>query len=168
MVETKEENIGILRSHWVYMLPVLVVQSLALVIIAIVFFSRNLITENSILTNENIGVVLLFFWVVSMAFTSRGILQWIYTVYQITNRRVVVVRLGSGLSLKSQVKEALFELIKSVEHVKPGLLANIFNYGHIRLSTDDIASSSVFTLKYVKNSEDVLKVLEKLIMKRSE
>ena len=154
-----------IKCHWIYLLPVFVVQIVSLIILLVAILNANYIIENSALSVDAFITLLLVFIALSVAVTSRGVIQWVYTVYIVTTKKVMVTRLKTGL--KAETFEAMFDLVKSVEHVKPGVMANLLNYGHIKLSTDHIASNSILSMRYIRDSEKVMKVLDKLVIKAS-
>jgi len=42
-------------------------------------------------------------------------------------------------------------------------LGNILNYGHLKVATDNVATTAIFKIRYVKNPNEVMNLIQKLI-----
>lgn len=152
------------RRHWFYLFPTVVVALFGILLLIILILSSFEIVENSILGyNEMLTLSLVLFSLV-VAIVTRGYMNWYYNIYQITDLRIEMIRLRMGL--KYQLIETVFDLVKSVEGKRSGIFGNIFNYGHIKIGTDSIASNSIFKIRYVSDPENVLKEIQKLIVEK--
>lgn len=158
-----EEVILTFRRHWFYLLPSILVGLLGFVILLFFLLAVPALTEDSFLNSEVVFVVILIFLSLFFSAATKGYVNWYYNLYEITNKRIVLLRFGVGLKFKLQ--ETVFDLVKSAEQTRSGFFGNILNFGHIRVATDNIASNAIFNIRYVKNPEQVMNVIQKLIVK---
>jgi len=71
--------------------------------------------------------------------------------------------LKCGVGLRFGLQETVFDLVKSVEQTQGGFLGNILNYGHLKVATDNVATTAIFKIRYVKNPNEVMNLIQKLI-----
>lgn len=114
---------------------------------------------------------LTLFWYMALAFFAyEQFLVWFYSVYIVTNERVIDVNFY-GLLYKD-VKTAQISRIEDVSYSQRGLLSSFFNYGSVTIETaseqrsdNNEEGSAAFVFTSVTNPNEVVKVISELIEK---
>lgn len=116
-----------------------------------------------------VGLALMIFWYTGLAvFAFEKLIVWFYSVYIVTNERVIDVDFY-GLLYKN-IKTAQISRIEDVGYAQRGLLSSFFNYGNVTIETaseqrsdnNEVGSAS-FVFEAVTNPNEVVKVISELI-----
>lgn len=158
-IENGEEVIANLYEHWIVLWKPFFALLLG-VVIFVFFLALSLELINTGYVNGG-GMLLLFsvlaFWVV-LHWVFIFLFQWVVSDWFVTTKRLVEFELL--VFVKHDLSYVNIERIHEIEQHQHGILANIFNYGHIRLNLAAIVTSK--DLKYLPQPSKFVTLLEHL------
>lgn len=139
------------RSHW-YLLVQIFFPLLGLIFIpALIFFFFNGQPPEAFLFRVRSWVTG-FFFLVFLAILLFQILDWSNDYFVVTNKRVVH-REFDLRTFRVDIKTARIDQVQSVEVLKPTFLANMLNFGTVRITT-----ASAFGTIFFDNIDDPIRV----------
>ncbi|MFH1561356.1 MAG: PH domain-containing protein [Patescibacteria group bacterium] len=103
-------------------------------------------------------IVVLIWYLMTLAFALEKFLSWYFNVYIITDERVIDVDFYN--LLYKEISDAEIENIEDVTLTQGGVMQNIFNYGMVQIQT--AAERPEFEFEDVPNPALVVKVLKKM------
>ena len=149
--EKEEKIILFLRQH-----PVVNVKWI--LITAIMIVVPELVKLLGILSSLPTGpqIILIMVWyLITMAYAFESFLGWYFNVYFVTNERVIDVDFYNLID--KRVSEASLSKIQDVSYTTAGVFGTLFNYGDVFIQT--AAEVSEFQFDLVPFPEKVIKVL---------
>lgn len=106
-------------------------------------------------------VISLAWYLVTSAYAIESFLDWYFSVYFITTKRVVDVDFYNLIDKK--VSDAELDKIQDTSYVTSGVIRTMFNYGDVLIQT--ASEVTEFEFEAVPNPEKVAKVLSDLMEK---
>ncbi len=143
------------RSHWYLLVQIFFPLLGLLAIPALLFFFFNGQPAEAFLYRLRVwvpGIVLFIFFVILLF----QILDWSNDYFVVTNKRVVH-REFDLRTFRVDIKTARIEQVQSVEVLKPTFLANLLNFGTVRITT-----ASAFGKIFFDNIDVPIRVKESL------
>ncbi|OIP97915.1 hypothetical protein AUJ94_01185 [bacterium CG2_30_40_12] len=105
------------------------------------------------------SVIVLVWYLITIAFALESFLNWYFNVYIVTNKRIVDIDFW-GLLYKN-VSEATYENIEDVTYSTGGILQTMFNFGSIMIQT--AAERREFEFDGVPNPSEVYDKITDLV-----
>ncbi len=108
---------------------------------------------------QNYGALWLLIWlIVSIFYAIRSWVSWYYTLYLLTNKRIVTVKQVGFFS--RSVTDLALSNIQNVNYTQKGMQAMLFGYGTISVET--LSGAGGLKLTYIHRPQQ----LQQAIMKR--
>lgn len=152
--EKEEKVVLLLRQH-----PIV---NLKWILIAVLFlFVPSVVKYFGVLESLPVGfelVIMLAWYLVTMAYALENFLSWYFNVYFVTNKRVIDVDFYNLIDKK--VSDASIDKIQDVSYTSFGVPRMLFNYGNVTIQT--AAEISEFEFEAVPNPEKVVKIIDDL------
>src|SRR3972149_7231830 len=152
--EAKEQIILLLRQHWFTQLSWVLI-ALAMLFLPLIF---NVIPIIDFLPGNYRFMVILFWYLLVIAFVYEQFLSWFFDVWLITDERIVDIHFSN--LLYKQVSEAKIDNIEDVPYNQGGGIKAMFDYGNVSLQT--AAEQKNFEIKDVPHPNKVVAVLNEL------
>ena len=152
--EAKEQIILLLRQHWFTQLSWVLI-ALAMLFLPLIF---NVIPIIDFLPGNYRFMVILFWYLLVIAFVYEQFLSWFFDVWLITDERIVDIHFSN--LLYKQVSEAKIDNIEDVTYNQGGVIKAMFDYGNVSLQT--AAEQRNFEIKDVPHPNKVVAVLNEL------
>jgi len=149
--EKEEKIILLLRQH-----PVVNVKWVFITVMMI--FVPGVMRPLGVLSSLPTGfglIVVMVWYLITMAYAFEGFLGWYFNVYFVTNERVIDVDFYNLIDKK--VSEADLNKIQDVSYTTAGVFGTLFNYGDVFIQT--AAEVSEFKFDLVPYPEKVVKIL---------
>lgn len=109
-------------------------------------------------------VIILSWYLVTLAYAFENFLNWYFNVYIVTNMRIVDVDFHN--LIYKQVSDANLDKIQDVTYNMGGVARTIFNYGDVFIQT--ASEVSEFDFLAVPNPDRVVKIINDFIKKDEE
>jgi len=152
--DTDEEIILVLRRHWITNLTWILI-TIFMLISPILRISVPLL---DFFPPAYQFISIIFWYLVTIAYSFEQLLSWYFNVYIITDERVVDIDFNNLLS--KNYSEAKISMIQDVTSTITGVGQTFFNYGNVQIQT--AAEVPEITFEKVSNPEIIIKVLGKL------
>ncbi len=125
-----EEIVLLLRQHWVRNAGWLFFLCLMLTtpVLFLIGFSMS-----NMLGREFTLILLIIWYLITLAYGLESFLHWYFNVYIVTNKRIIDIDFY-GL-LHKEITEASLDHVQDVTYRVYGLAATIFNYGDVLVQT---------------------------------
>ncbi len=164
----KEFVIKIINRHPLGMVAIWAVAAfinlLMILVWSIIFFAPNSAIRSTISTTANITFFgfIIFVSLILMSIIFAYVISSIYSANKmiITSERVVQYLSNGLFDHKKQTIDLGW--IEDVSYHKTGIVASIFNFGSIRLST--IGDESTYYMKWVRSPETIASQLNELVL----
>lgn len=153
--DPQEHIILLLRPHWITNLW----WNVLLVLLVFVPILFSLIPVVSVLPPAHLFVVTLLWYAMLLAFAFEEFLTWFFSVNIVTDERVIDVDFY-GLLFK-HVSVAQIAKIQDLNYIQKGMLASMFNFGHVMIQT--AGEVQTFDFNNVPNPDRVVKILSELV-----
>ena len=153
--DPQEHIILLLRPHWITNLW----WNVLLVVLLFVPMLFSLIPITSALPSVYLFVVTLLWYAMLTAFAFEEFLTWFFSVNIVTDERVIDVDFY-GLLFK-HVSVAQIAKIQDLNYIQKGILASMFNFGHVMIQT--AGEVQTFDFNHVPNPDRVVKILSELV-----
>lgn len=89
----------------------------------------------------------------------RDFFDWYFDVYIVTNERIVEYQFKPFANYS--VEEVFIESVESVKQKTPGVIASVFNYGNVTVSTE--AKDKDIAILYISNPTKVRDIISDLV-----
>ncbi len=159
--ENTEEVVLLLRRHFITNTP-WVIGTLLLIVFpffAVPMMSIFMQQVISFLSPAWIGILTLFWYLVTFGFLLFNFVDWYFNVYIITDKRVVDVDLIA--LIYKEISSAELDKIEDVTYRQGGAWLTIFNYGDVLIQT--AGTHPNFEFSAVANPNKVVSVITQLI-----
>lgn len=153
--EKGEDIILLLRAH-----PIVNVKWI--LIASLMFVTPSIVSTSGLFTNLPGGVgtmVVLAWYLLSMAYSLENFLNWYFNVYFVTTQRIIDVDFHN--LIYKQVSDANLDRIEDVTYTMGGVVRTIFNYGNIYIQT--AGEVTQFEFLGVPSPDKVAKILQDLL-----
>ncbi len=133
----------VIRMHWIrnlgWILNHIFYSTLPFILLTVL----NLLNINlSFLSFQNYTIILLVFYSIILTSVIRNFFDWYFDVYIVTNERVLDYEFKPFVGYV--LTEAPLDSIQDVEEKSLGFLADIFDYGSIKVRTASTAGELAF------------------------
>ncbi len=113
----------------------------------------------------NFGFVVVLGWyLITMAFVLENFISWFYNIYIVTDERIIDIDFYN--LVYKEVSDANIEKIQDVTYRVGGIVKSIFGYGDVLIQT--AAEVADFDFPSVPNPEKVARILQELAMSTKE
>lgn len=155
--EKDEEVILLLRQHVIVNLGWILVT--AAMIIAPFFINALGILGS--LPGEFRLIIMLAWYLITLAFTLESFMGWFFNVYIVTNKRVIDIDFAN--LIYKEVSDANLDKIQDISYSMGGVARTIFNYGDVSIQT--AAEVQEFEFKAVPDPARVTKIIKEFMEK---
>ena len=159
--EHTEEVVLLLRRHFITNVPWIigVIILIFAPFIAVPILTTLLENTLSFISSAWMGILTLFWYLVTLGFLLFNFLDWYFNVYIITDRRIVDVDLIA--LLYKEISSAELDKIEDVTYRQGGAWLTFFNYGDVLIQT--AGTHPNFEFSAVANPNKVISVITQLI-----
>ena len=155
--EKDEEVVLLLRQHVIVNLGWILV-AIAM-IIAPVFI--NILGILDPLLSEFRLIIILAWYLITLAFIMESFMGWFFNVYIVTNKRVIDIDFAN--LIYKEVSDANLDKIQDISYSMGGVARTIFNYGDVSIQT--AAEVQEFEFKAVPDPARVTKIIKEFMEK---
>jgi hypothetical protein len=155
-----EEILIVGRRHWFTNVSWIITTVFLLFIPTFLTF----VPLSSFISSRYHFISILFWYLITFAFSFEKFLSWYFNVYIITTRRVVDIDFNNLLVKK--YSDAEIGMIQDVTSAVIGAIPTVFNYGNVLIQTASEVNEIVF--ERVPNPEKIIKILQELREKENE
>lgn len=129
-----EKIILFLRAHFITNFPWMIISGILIILPIIILIISNFVNISlPFVTADLIIVLILFYYLITLAFALINFMKWFYNILIITNLGIVDIDY-SGL-LYHDVTFTKLNLIEDVNYIKTGFLRSLFNFGDVFIQT---------------------------------
>ena len=132
--EEEEKVILFLRQHIIVNIP-WIIATIVLLIAPTIIFPRlfEAISLNVPLPPAFFLIGTIFWYLATFGFALSSFIGWFFNIYIVTNERIVDIDFYYLLYKKFSVAE--LSKIQDLSYTSGGILATLFNYGHVNIQT---------------------------------
>lgn len=150
--DEEEEIILVMRPHWFTNVSWVITTIFMLMVPSLTKYIP--IWNGIAFRYQLLGI--LFWYMITLAFSLEKFLSWYFDVYIITDERVIDIEFNNLLDKK--FAEAKMSMIQDVSSRVAGISQTMFNYGDVRIQT--AAEIPELMFEKVPNPDKVIKVLQ--------
>lgn len=155
--EKDEEVVLLLRQHVIVNVGWILIAAVMVVAPA---FIKALGILNS-LPGELRLIIILAWYLITIAFVMESFMGWFFNVYIVTNKRVIDIDFAN--LIYKEVSDANLDKIQDISYSMGGVARTIFNYGDVSIQT--AAEVQEFEFKAVPDPARVTGIIKELITK---
>jgi len=160
--EKKEKIVLLLRRHWVSNMGWILMCVFFILLPYIFSFLDGLAFTDSLIgfLSIEMKVVLVGVWyLLIFGYAFGRFLSWYFSVYIVTDRRIIDVDFHS--ILHKNISEAELSKVQDITHTSVGTKALLFNYGELKIQT--AAEFSDIEFEQVPSPSEVHKIIGELL-----
>jgi len=155
--EKGEDIILLLRAH-----PITNVKWVLIALLMVV--APSIVSTAGFFASLPVGfglIILLAWYLLTMAYSLENFLNWYFNVYFVTTHRIIDVDFYN--LIYKQVSDANLDRIQDVTYTMGGVIRTVFNYGNIYIQT--AGEVTQFEFLGVPSPDKVAKIIQDLLTK---
>jgi membrane protein YdbS with pleckstrin-like domain len=153
--EEEEEVVLVVRSHWIFLVPKVLLAILLPILITVIYAVFPGIFNSFAMFFG----ILIAGAVISISILATAFLKWYYNVNIVTDQRVVDVDFHNIVS--HTMSEAQLEKIEDISHSVLGIVSSIFDIGTVYIQTASATAEIEF--QNIPRPSDVQDILSDLL-----